>query len=132
MAKDMASRKAVCILVRDPTSKADVSGVIYFEQKVRLGSLFIVKKGGFFPPSPFAVGSVNWKGCVVILPVGTNCGLEVPDRLFFCRLLFPGSNAEPKRMSRISGLILQVETSCSLGSCSFGRSSGCEPLGFLL
>uniref|UniRef100_A0A670XXF4 Superoxide dismutase 1 n=1 Tax=Pseudonaja textilis TaxID=8673 RepID=A0A670XXF4_PSETE len=33
MAKDMASRKAVCILLRDPACKADVNGVIYFEQK---------------------------------------------------------------------------------------------------
>uniref|UniRef100_J9ZZP7 Superoxide dismutase [Cu-Zn] n=2 Tax=Thamnophis elegans TaxID=35005 RepID=J9ZZP7_THAEL len=29
----MASRKAVCVLLRDPACKANVSGVIYFEQK---------------------------------------------------------------------------------------------------
>lgn len=48
MAKDMASRKAVCVLLRDPASKADVNGVIYFEQKVRLGSRVILKKETFY------------------------------------------------------------------------------------
>ncbi|XP_070606420.1 superoxide dismutase [Cu-Zn] [Erythrolamprus reginae] len=33
MAKDMASRKAVCVLLRDPACKADVNGVVNFEEK---------------------------------------------------------------------------------------------------
>lgn len=48
MAKDMASRKAVCILLRDPACKANVNGIIYFDQRVRLDSRVIVKKGGGF------------------------------------------------------------------------------------